>query len=306
MGILEAMLKIVLAMVLGFFLYRRHILNDESNMAMSKLITYGAAPCMIFSSVCSLDAGKRSEVITLLIAGVVLYILLAALAFIGALAIRPEKRERGSYEAMMTYGNSAFLAFPIGQALMGDLGVSYLAILNIHQNVFAHSYGVFQLTRGKEGKFKFSPAKLVSPTVICAVIALILYIAGVRVPEPVLVPIDSVGQMTSPLAMVVTGATIASYPFKNLFNNWRYYVAGIIKLTVIPMIAFIIAFAVWGAGNLASVIGLHCCMPTAVIISIIAMINGADYKLISSGTGLMNIMCVGTIPLMWVIFGLFG
>lgn len=305
MEILSAMLKIILAMVLGFFLYKRRILNDHTNEGMSRLITMSAAPCMIFSSVMSLDAKNRSMVYLLLIAGVVLYFILAVIAFIAARIIVRDKANRGSYEAMMTFGNAAFLAFPIGQALMGDVGVSFLAILNMHQNVFAFSYGVFQLTKGGTGKMKFSVKKLLNPPIIAAIIALVLFLVGVRVPEVINQPINFIGQLCSPLSMIVMGATIASYPFRNIFTNWRYYAASLVKLLIVPLIIFAIAYQIWGVSTVTEVLVIHCSMPTAVIVSMIAIMYGADYQTTSSATGLMDILCIGTIPAMWAFIHLF-
>ena len=306
MDILGAILKIVVAMGLGFFLYKRHILNDESNDVMSRMISLGAAPCMIFSSVLSLDAGRKGDVYILLVGGIGLIATMAILAFIAARFLSPDKKTRGVYEAMLTFGNSAFLAFPIGQALMGDLGVSYLAILNIHQSVFAWSYGVFQLTKGNEGKAKFSLKKLLNPPIISAVLAIVLYLIGVSVPDIIMEPISFIGQICSPLSMVVMGATIASFSIKNLFNNWRYYVLSVLKLLVVPLIIFAFCYAIWGQCDITKVMVIHCAMPTAVIITMIAMIFDADYKTTSAATGLMDIMCIGTIPAVWAIINLFA
>ena len=305
MDIVAAMLKIIVAMALGFFLYKIHVLNDESNSVMSKMVTMGAAPCMIFASVTGLSAENKHYVYILLIAGVGMFALLTIIAVIAARIIAGSKKDRGVYEAMMTFGNSAFIAFPVGQALMGDLGVSYLAILNIHQNIFAYSLGVFQLTRGNEGTMKFSVKKLINPPNIAAVLGLILFLVGIQIPDVVMQPISFIGQITSPLSMMVIGSTIASYSLKNLFNNWRYYAAAFVKLLVAPFAAFFVSYLIWGASDITSVITIHCAMPTAAIISLIAIMYNADYRTTTSATGLMDIFCVGTIPLVWVVTRLF-
>lgn len=305
MEIVGAMLKIVCAMVLGFFLYRIHVINDDSCSVMSKLVTMGSAPCMIFASIMSLSSDNRSVVYTLLIAGVGLYVVMTAIAFVAARIIAKEKKDRGVYEAMMTFGNSAFLAFPIGQALMGDIGVSYLAILNVHQNIFAYSLGVFQLTRGNDQAASFSIKKLLNPPNIAALLGIVLFIIGVKIPDVIMQPINFLGQICSPMSMIVIGATIGSYSLKELFTNWRYYMIALVKMIIIPAIAFAIAFLIWGPSDITSAILIHCSMPTAAIISLIAIMYNADYKTTTSATGLMDILCVGTVPLMWLVTRMF-
>lgn len=305
MDIAGAMLKIAAAMALGFFLYKIHILNDDANAVMSKMITIGAAPCMIFSSVMSLSSGNKTTILTLLAAGVGLYAVLTIIATIAARIIVKEKKDRGVFEAMMTFGNSAFLAFPVGQALMGDLGVSYLAILNIHQNVFAYTLGVLQLTKGNKGSASFSFKKLISPPNVAAVLGIVLLLAGVSIPDIVMQPIGFIGQICSPLSMMIIGATIASFPLKNLFTNWRYYAAAAVKLLIVPAAGFALAFLIWGPSDITSAIAVHCSMPTAAIISMIAIMYEADYHTTTSATGLMDILCIGTIPLVWALTRLF-
>ena len=306
MEILEVMLKIVLAMALGFFLFRIKVLNEAANAMLSKLVSLAIAPCMIFSSVLSLGEDSKRNILILLIAGIAMYIIFAAMAWVVARLLKPEAKLRGVYEAVLTFGNSAFLGFPVGQALMGDIGVSYMAVLNIHQNVFCWSLGVYQLTKGEKGKAGFSIKKLLNPPIISSVIAIALYFIGVQIPDIVMAPIEFVGQICSPMSMIVVGASIASYSFASLFNNWRYYLLALFKLVVFPMIIFLGSFFTLGAGELTNALCVHAMMPTAVIVSMAAMIYEADHKTTSAVTGLMDILCIGTIPGVWALVTLFN
>ena len=301
MAIVITMIKIVFAIAIGYLLYKLHIFDDSTNSVMSKLVIYGCGTCMIFSSVASLDQENKPEIIELIIAGFILYILLAVLAFIFAKLLHPGRELEGVYQLILLIGNSAFLAFPIGEALMGDIGVSYLAILNVHANIFAFSYGIFLITKGSGGKTDFSFKKLLNPGIIAAILALILFFIGIEIPDLIMEPIDFVGDITGPLAMVVMGSTMASYPLRELFNNWRYYFLALFKLIIIPVIVLLIAGAVWGDSNLTRVFVLHAAMPTATIASMIAIANNGDYKTTTSATGLMNILCIITIPVMWLL-----
>ncbi len=84
MEIVNAMIKLFAAIVLGYILNKTKILNEDINEVMSKMIIYAAGPCMIFSSVQDLDSGKKDEVITILRAGVGGYVMLSSLACLAA------------------------------------------------------------------------------------------------------------------------------------------------------------------------------------------------------------------------------
>ena len=305
MDIAGAMLKIIVAMAIGFFLYKIHILNDEADAVMSKMVTVGAAPCMIFSSVMSLSSDNKSTIYMLLLAGIGLYTLMAVIATLAARLIVKKKKERGVFEAIMTFGNAAFIGFPVGQALMGDIGVSYLAILNAYQNIFAYSLGILQLTRGNRESAGLSLKKMINPPIIAAIIGIVLFLTGVRVPDIIMQPIGFIGQICSPLSLMIIGASIASHPLKDMFTDWRYYAAAAVKLLIIPAVAFAVAFLIFGPSDITSTIVIHSSMPTAAIISLIAIMYKADYKTTTSATGLMDILCIGTIPLVWALTRLF-
>lgn len=305
MDIAAAMLKILFAMALGFLFNKIKVINSSVCSSMSRLVTMAAAPCLCFSAVLSLSDENKSAVLYLLLAGIGLYIIMPIISFLAAKLLSKNKNDRGVFEAMMTFGNSAFIAFPVGQALMGDIGVSYLSILNVFQSVLAFSLGVFQLTRGNKGAAKFSFKKLINPAIIGALVAVVLYLIGVKLPQLVMQPISFVGQICSPLSMVIIGSSIADQPLKELFTNWRYYIVALFKLIIIPAVIFVPVFMIFGPSEITSAILIHCLMPTAAIITLVAIQYGADSKTTSQGTGLMDLLCLGTIPLMWIISRLF-
>lgn len=291
-------LKILITIAFGFFLYKIHILNENANSVMSKVIIYGSGPCMIFSSVMSLDQSNKTEIIGLIIGGLVLFIFLMIAVFIAAKLLRPGKDLEGIYQVLLMITNGAFLGFPVSEALMGDVGVSYMSILNVYSNIFAFSYGVFLLTKGREQvKFKFT--NLLNPGIVAAVLGVILFFAGVSLPEILMTPIEFIGDITSPLAMFTMGSMMATYSLKDLFNNWRYYILALIKLIILPLLVLLAAGAIWGDSSLTYTFMLHVAMPPATIVSMLALTYNSDYKTTSSATGLMNILCIATIPFMW-------
>ena len=52
------MLKIIAAMALSFLLYKIHILNDTANKGLSGLIVHATSPCMVFTSIISMDGSE--------------------------------------------------------------------------------------------------------------------------------------------------------------------------------------------------------------------------------------------------------
>ena len=178
MVIVSTMLKIVGALALGFFLNKIRILTPQSNGSLSKLVINATSPCLIFSSVASMSADRKSDALFLLWIGVLVYVFLAVIALIVVKLLRVPKRSFGTYVCIMVFGNVGFIGFPLAQSLYGALGLFYIGILNIHFTLFAYTIGMLLMTgsSGEGGRLKLELKTLVNPGTIGVVLALIFFL----------------------------------------------------------------------------------------------------------------------------------
>ena len=80
MTIATTMCKLLLAMVIGFFLFKKGILNTDTNKKISAMIVQVTCPCIILNSVSSVPHDDPGMVLKLFLAGVVLYVILPILS----------------------------------------------------------------------------------------------------------------------------------------------------------------------------------------------------------------------------------
>ena len=300
MALVTAMLKIIATLALGFFLFKRNILTKEANAVMSKIIILATCPCMVFSSIVSMGSENKKDVYILLIAGVIIYAVLFLVAFPIVKLMRVPKGSFNTYLCMMVFGNVGFLGFPLASSLLGDLGLFYIGILNFHFSLFIFTIGMTLMTGGAK---KFEIKNLINPGTISVVLALVLFLCGVKVPSVIMAPLEFIGQLTSPMAMIVLGGTLASYSLKKMFGNWRYYIVSLFKLLIFPIAAYFICRAILGEGDMTSLITIYVACPTATIISMQTLAYGGDWENASAGTGLCTILSLVTIPALWLLMG---
>jgi len=298
------MIKIVAALALGFFLFKKKVITKEANAVMSKLIILATCPCMVFSSIVSMGSEYINDAFILLIAGLIIYAVLFIVAIPIVKLLRVPKESFGTFFCLIVFGNVGFLGFPLASSLFGPLGVFYIGILNFHFTLFAYTIGMTLMTGGT-GKKRFNIRYLINTGTISVIIALVLFLCKVRVPSLILAPLEFIGQLTSPMAMVVLGATLASYSPKKMFGNWRYYIVSLFKLIIFPVAAFFICKAVLGEGDMTSLITIYVACPTATMIPMMTLAYGGDWENASSGTGLCTILSLVTIPALWFIMGAF-
>lgn len=300
-ALIITMLKIVVAMAIGFFLYKIHILNDSVNKGLSGLVVHVTAPCMVFTSIVSMDGSEIKNAAKLLWIGVIIYAALIVLALLIVKILKVPKVSSGVYQAAIVFGNVGFLGLPLAESLYGPVGVFYMALLNIHLNLVLYSYGFYIIARNSEGSYKFSPKSLINSGIISVLLAMFFFFLQIHLPEYVTEPIGFIGGITSPLAMVVIGSTAAAHSLKVVFSHKKLYILSVIKMLILPIITFVIFRLILGNGLITQVLTLYVGMPTAAVVSMIAIAFDSDAETASSAAAMMNIFCIITIPILYVM-----
>lgn len=303
MELIGAMFKVIVCMVLGFFLNKIKILSEQSNKTISAFIVNVTFPCTMFAAIAAMESSDKASVYMLLLIGAAVYVFLAIGAFITTKLIRLGKSCEGVLQNLLVFGNVSFLGIPLVQALYGDLGVFYMAVLCVHSNVFTFTYGLYLITKDVSGSYKFNPKNLLSPGLISIVLALIIYLCGISLPGLIIEPIEFIGQITSPLAMITIGSMIATYSLKELFSNPKYYILSAVKLLIFPAVVYLVLRLTIGESLITNIVTIYVAMPTANTVNMLVLNYGGDSKTAACVTGLMTILCIATIPAIYLLLG---
>ena len=295
--------KILLAMAIGYFCYKIGIFKETSPSVLSKFIADIAIPFMIFSAVTSMsgNADLKSDFYTMLLVGVIMYAALVVISFLIVKLMRVPKISNGTYQASLIFGNIGFLGLPVAQDLYGAEGVFLMAVFQIHFNILVYSYGLWLMTKDGKGEFKFNIKSLFNPGLVATILASVLYLADVSLPSVVTEPISFIGNIASALATVVLGSLVAQFSLKKVFSNGKMYILSIIRMIIFPLITYLIMKSIFGPCTLTSIVTLSAGMPTAMIVSIFSESYGGDSETATESTSMMNIFCIITIPLMYLM-----
>lgn len=88
-------------------------------------------------------------------------------------------------------------------------------------------------------------AVVTCPCIIAVVVGLIIYLARIPLPEVLTGPIGAIGDMNTPLSMIITGATIASSDLKKLMKNKNLFLTWGVRMLGVPAVELLI-FALLG------------------------------------------------------------
>ena len=229
-GILfQKMLMMVLMMGVGFVAGKTKVMTDESNHSLSVIINKITMPCMVlYSALNNEHALSNAQVMELVVLALASYVVLILLSKLFTLIVRPEKGHRGLYEFILIFANQGFIGIPVISAVYGTDAVFYLSIFIIVFFLVLYSYGTCLVQEIPMKNVDFR--QMLSPMMIASVLGLVLYLCNVRLPQILTDTIGSLSQVSTPGAMLMTGAALTAIPLKGLFRNGRLFLASAAKL----------------------------------------------------------------------------
>lgn len=294
--------SLFLIMIIGYILRKSNVFDDASNVRFTRLIIYVSLPAQIVKAFAT-NQGivSNKEVLFMFGVSIVAYLLYAMIGFAFNLVFRVPKSKRGTYLFMMMFGNVGFMGFPLTEALLGEEALIYAVIFNVIFNLIVYSVGIIMISDKEEGA-NFNYKKLLNMPLLSAVVSIILYFCKIQIPDVLIKSLDYMGNVTTPVAMLILGSTIAGMAWKELFDEWRIYVFTVFKLLVIPSVVIILLKVAPEMNPLiyGSVILLSA-TPVATNTTMLAIEYGGDMRLSSKGIFFTTLLCMLTIPLIQML-----
>lgn len=299
-GILvNKMLMLFLLMLAGYLANKLRVIKTEMNQPLTKLVINITLPCTIIAvSFSSLELNGKTTLIFIalsVLATVVGFIAGALLAHL----MRAPKRDRGIYSFAVTFGNVGFMGYPLSQAIFGDVGLLYAALFNVSFNVLVYSLGAWMISGGKGGKFSLK--SIINAPLIATVLSLILMAVKITLPEFLTESVSMLGNVTTPLAMIIIGSSLAAVPIKEVFNEWRVYVMSVVKLIIMPVVMWLICRIFVTDATALGVMVLMIAMPCASVMTMLCIEHGLDDRLSAKCTFITTLLSLVTVPIIMYV-----
>ena len=144
----------------------------------------------------------------------------------------------------------------------------------------------------------FNLKTLLNPGILCCFVAAFLFLLDVPVPAVFLDVLDSVGGLTSPIAMMLVGASLAVMDIKELFGDCKIYVYTVLRQIVLPIGAWFLIRPMIQNELLATVTLIMVSMPVANSAVLFATEYQGDENTAAKGIFLTTLVSLVTIPLL--------
>ncbi|MBQ9748378.1 MAG: AEC family transporter [Clostridia bacterium] len=311
-ALIPTALCLFLLIVTGFSARKLRLVDDTVTKGLSVIVAKVAQPFLIIYSIVKLDysALNLKNGLIVLGFGILLHALMALVGMLVFSRVR-DIDEKKIYVFALTFCNCAFVGFPIIESLFGQIGLFYGAFYVVSYNIGAWSFGVWLMSRGKQGARVTARRILVNAGTVPCAIGLLLYVLQIPLPDFLMTAMNTLGSLCTPLSLIVTGSLIAAMPLKHLFFNGKFYAYLSLKLVALPL-ACACLFRVCGIGALIGDIHLGIfltvmtALPPAALTTLFANIHDVKpsyaAQLVSLGTFLSPMTILLVMKLSELIF----
>lgn len=297
LAVLVAILSLFIIIGIGFFARKQAILTQDRVHTISHILVNIALPALTISSMQIPQTGRAMTMLdTALVVAFAYYIGAFLVSILICRFLPADGKERGVFQFMLVFPNVGFMGIPVSEAILGPGSLFYVILFNLPFNLLVFTMGVWLLAHEKAGKP--DPRILLTPGLAASILGLLLFLAGYHIPFPVDTALDWIGKTTTPLAMLVVGALLATLPSAHLAGDWRVYFIAALRLLVFPLLACaILSFFISDRLLLMSAV-LLIAMPVAANTVLLSEEYGVDATLASQGVFLSTLLCLATIPLL--------
>ena len=287
-------IELFILIAAGVLLKKIGMISKDTKRFLSDLLIKFVVPCMILNSyIGSYEDNVLSNIGRSFLYSVVLCVLGIIISLVIAKFVREESR--GIFKFACSFSNAAYMGFPLIRALFGDEGILYASAYVTVFNILLWTVGcVFFADRMP---LKQLLKNLVScPPIIAVAAGLIIYLLKIPVADVIAEPIGTIGAMTTPLSMIITGATMAENSFLSLLKKQNLCIAIVVRLVLIPLVCLVI-FKLLGLNGMTAMVTLilEAC-PAAAITTLFAIQHNKDEQYAAAVVVISTFLSIITLP----------
>lgn len=310
-SLLTILLTLFLLMICGYICRRRNIIDTVASKRLSSLIISVGQPMMIIAALNNAKYSKENLTVAwqVTLIGFAVHAVLAMLALLICKLLTGNSNRKKIFEFSLVFANCGFLGFPILDSILGEGVGSFIgAFYVISFHLFLWTWGILILSRDRED-IRLTPKKIFFNfgTVPCA-IGVVLYLL-----KPIFVLPDFfgkffsyLGNLCTPISVLVTGALLATISIGGMIRNKRLYLHALIKLILLPLIACLIAKLCGLSDTYILTVTAMVGVPSAATITMLAELYDIEPGYASQTVGMTSVLSTVTLPLVmlfaqWIV-----
>lgn len=292
--VINQMVMLFLLILIGYGAVKARFIEADLQRQLSGFIMKVTMPFMMITSASAADrTGAGQTVLVSFAVAAAAYAVTPFLGYAIARLLRVPKSQEKIYVFFTVFSNIGFMGFPVIDAIFGPKALIIAVIFNLLFNILQFTYGI---TLFSGHRVSLDPRTLLTPWVSSAILAILMFLLGIRLPGVVFTAFKTLGDTTTPLAMLVIGISLAQIPIRQVFSDLRLYPYILIRQLLLPAGAWLILRAILADPLILGVATIVLAMPSAASTVIFANAWNNEVSLATRAVFLTTLASVITIP----------
>lgn len=293
-----------LFIVMGYILSRWKFVPDNAQAVLSKLENCVFIPALVLGTfIGNFTAQKIAAAWELLLGSLLLAVAAIALSLLCVRFCSKDRYERNIYTYGLCFSNFGFMGNAVVSALFPDIFLEYL-IFTLPLWSLIYLWGVPALLMGDGGRQSLSRRlkNFVNPMFVCTVLGMLIGLLNIPIPQFVSAAVSAAGSCMSPIAMLLTGMTIARFRLGDVLKIKGVYLVTALRLIVFPLLFLGFLAVVPLPQTFATCALCSLAMPLGLNTIIIPSAQGKDTKVASGMALVSHVLSCLTIPVVLMLF----
>ncbi|MBO7762014.1 MAG: AEC family transporter [Clostridia bacterium] len=303
---LSQMAFLFLLIVIGYLLVRFRIIGDGAASLLSRLENWVFIPALVMGTF--MDNFTVAQFATsgkFILAGAVVVLVGAPIAVFVSRLCAKDSYTRGLYTYGLAFSNFGFMGNAVVSALFPEVFMNYL-IFVLPFWILIYLWGVPSLLMPKQeghGSVLSGLKNLVNPMFIGMVVGMILGLLPFSAPTFFSSAVSSLGACMSPVAMLLTGMTVAQIPLGRIFSKASVYIVSAVRLLLLPLAGLAVLFFIPSIPkDVALCVICSLAMPLGLNTIVIPSAYGKDTTVGAGMALISHVLSVITIPLIFMLY----
>ncbi len=293
----NSIIILFIMIAIGYASFRMNVIDRQGAKGLSSFLVNISLPCLIIVSM-QIPLTGESFGNTLRMFGIaaVYYLISFAFAFAVPRFLSKDEHETGVMKFMLVFSNLGFMGIPVTAAIFGAEAVFYTSLVMLPFGLLVFSAGILML-RPDLGK-TMNPKLFLNSGILSSLVGLVFFFTGFVIPSPFIDVFVILGDLTTPLAMVVVGALLATLPVSGMFGDLKIYFISFLRLVAIPFAVYLVLLPFVEDKLFIGIAVLLASMPVAANSVLLAEEYEVDSTLASKGVFISTLLSLITVPVM--------
>ena len=298
---LKAIIPLFILIGMGIYVRWRKMLTDTELQHVNAMVFRVFFFCMMFYNMytTTIATAFRPRLMAFTVTALFVMLLISGIV---VCTVEKDNRSRGAMLQGLFRSNFVLLGLPLVENIFGPEAVAVptmmIAVVSPIYNIV--SIFILESFRGK-GRFSLASSfakVLQNPMIVGALLGLFFVITGISVPEPLLKPVRQIAYCTSPVALLILGASFRFGTVSEEKRNLAILVLG--RLLVIPALVMGTAYYMGFRG--VDFVTILCIFATPCAVASFAMAQQLGSNAELAGNGVVVTSAFSSITLFfWVV-----